>query len=197
MRAPELGLTLEEAKRFAEAAPRSTRPWRRARRSAIAAVRWRALAGLARLDRQAGALDEAQARATRALDLVEQLRVGLLSTRARLTFGVTAQRVYEARARHLDRSPSSGAGGGLRSGGARRAGTGARPSLLEALTNGGTAVPAGDDASLALIARQRDLEADLEVRTARLGRLVDAGSPPTRWPRRAPSSPRWCSRSTR
>ena len=38
-------------------------------------------------------------------------------------------------------------------------------------------MPAGDDVSLALVAQQRGLEADLEVKTARLGRLVDAGQP--------------------
>jgi tetratricopeptide (TPR) repeat protein len=173
----ELGLTLEAAGRFAEArtaldAALAAREEIGDRRGQVAA-----LIGLARLDRQAGALDAAQTRAMRAVDLVEQLRVGLLSTRARLTLGVTAQGVYElARDILIDRHLQAPAAGYDQAALAVQERARAR-SLLEALTNGGTAVPAGDEASLALIARQRDLEADLEVQTARLGRLVDAGQP--------------------
>ena len=177
MRARNSGLTLEAAGRFAEARTAFERRWPRARRLAIAAARcphWPDSRGSIA---DAGALDAAQTRAMRALDLVEQLRVGLLSTRARLTLGVTAQGVYElARDILIDRHLQAPAAGYDQAALAVQERARAR-SLLEALTNGGTAVPAGDDASLALVARQRDLEADLEVKTARLGRLVDAGQP--------------------
>jgi tetratricopeptide (TPR) repeat protein len=171
----ELGLTLEAAGRFAEA--RTAIEMALAAREEIGDRRGQVagLAGLARLDRQAGALAEAQARVMRALDLVEQLRVGLLSTRARMTLGVTAQGVYElARDILIDRHLREPHAGHDQAALAVQERARAR-SLLEALTNGGTAVPAGDDVSLTLAARQRSLEADLEVKTARLGRLVDAG----------------------
>jgi CHAT domain-containing protein/tetratricopeptide (TPR) repeat protein len=171
----ELGLTLEAAGRFAEA--RTAIEMALAAREEIGDRRGQVagLAGLARLDRQAGALAEAQARVMRALDLVEQLRVGLLSTRARMTLGVTAQGVYElARDILIDRHLKEPHAGHDQAALAVQERARAR-SLLEALTNGGTAVPAGDDVSLTLVARQRSLEADLEVKTARLGRLVDAG----------------------
>lgn len=173
----ELGLTLEDAGRFDEA--RAAYDTALAARVEIGDRRGQvsALAGLARLDRRAGALESAQTHAMRALDLIEQLRVGLLSTRARLTFGITAQRVYElARDILIDRHLQAPAAGYDQAALAVQERARAR-SLLEALTNGETAVPAADDASLALVARQRDLEADLEVKTARLGRLVDAGQP--------------------
>ena len=133
----ELGLTLEAAGRFAEA--RTAIEMALASREEIGDRRGQVagLAGLARLDRQAGALAEAQARVMRALDLVEQLRVGLLSTRARMTLGVTAQGVYElARDILIDRHLKEPHAGHDQAALAVQERARAR-SLLEALTNGG------------------------------------------------------------
>lgn len=139
-----------------------------------------ALTAIARLQRKSGALAEAQAAAMRAVDLVEELRLGVAAQRARTMLGVSTQSIYEqARDILIDRHAASPGAGYDRAALAVQERARAR-SLLEALNEGRPPLPAGDAAVKALADRQVELEADIESKTARLGRLSDASQPADR-----------------
>jgi tetratricopeptide (TPR) repeat protein len=176
----ELGVTFEAMGRDEEALAEFRIALRLREEVGIRRGQVTSLAAIARVQRKSGALAEAQDSAMRAVDLLEQLRAGVASTRARTTLGVSTQSVYElARDILIDRHQIDPAAGYDRAALAVQERARAR-SLLAALNDGHPPLPASDTAAQALVDRESELEADIESKTARLGRLSDSGQPAER-----------------